>query len=467
MTGLRSRIACGVALAAGLLVAASQARAKTSWQLVYHEPNQGNSLLGLAAVDATHAWAVGISQQMGSTSPVGIRTIDGVTWSPMSLPTGGGGPLDLTLFTHLAFSDDQRGWMFGMRLVIPSEEAVLWHTDSGGASWTEVTVASEMMEQLQALPTGQLFAAGGATVVRADGGLPPTEVAVAVPGGLSLTGIFMLNADCGYLVATTVEGAGAAQSAVLWSADGGQSWQVRAQDLGYRLRRAWFVSAELGWAAGTDRQGAGLVARTTDGGHSWSTTAMPDHPPAIGADPVPVTDCWDVRFFDDARGLALCLACTGNCQSEEEQPSYLTVFARTSDGGQSWQMDPDYEPQMNAPPFGAMMRFSGMFTMAFAEPNAGYLAGQNNLILRYLADEPEPAGWDTPSCESGSGPDPDGAGGNGSSRAGADGGCGCSLSPPAAVLPDALLLALGLLGLAARRGRRRSRPTDPRPHDLR
>ncbi len=445
------------AVAAVTLLATEPAGAKPSWQLVYSQPNQGNALLDIAAVDGARGWAVGVASGMGSSSPLGVQTTDGTNWTMLPLPPTGGTGFELSLFTQLAFSDADHGWMAGMTVSMAGEQGRLWTTDQGGMTWTELTAPSEPLTHLQALPSGELYGAGGTTVVISTDGASFQEVAVPVPGGLELQAVHMLNSSCGYLVASNET-----TSAVLFSGDGGQSWETRADGLPYDLKRLWFVSADLGWAAGTDAQGAGVVARTSDGGDSWTASTLPDHPATMG-EPSPVTSCEDVRFFDDSRGVALCLCCTANCDNPDENPSYVTVFARSTDGGQGWAMDPDYEPQMNAPPFGEMMMFSGMLAMAFPEPNVGYIAGQNNLILRYDADDPEEAGWGPASCESGS----SGGGGSSSSSGGtsssgsegdgdgeADSGCGCRFVGLGSG-PDGTrwLLALGALAAAAR-GRR-------------
>lgn len=449
-------------LGSAAALCAVEANATPSWQLVYSEPNQGNALLSVTAVDATHAWTVGVSQQMGSSSPVGLRTTDGITWMPIMLPTGSGGPLSLTIFTELGFADENQGWLTGVRIVIPNEQAVLWRTDNGGMSWTEAFIAAAPLEQLQVLPTGELYGAGGSTLVRSTDGTQVAETAVPVPGGTELRGVFMLNSECGYLVASSPADAGGGQSAVLWSGDGGDGWEERTTISALRLRRLWFVSADLGWAAGTNDADQGVIARTGDGGRNWSEVLLPDHPPVFGQETVPVTACQDVRFFDDQRGVALCLACTGNCDSTEEDPSFVTVFARSHDGGQSWEMDPDYEPQMTAPPFGDLMKFSGMFDMAFPSPNAGYLVGQNNLVLRYDADQPEADGWGPPSCESGGtggfgggGVNPPG-GGSGPGAAEDDSGCGCrQAGRPVRRAGWLGALLLAAMGFARRRSRYR------------
>ena len=447
---LAAPLGASAALLAACLLMAAPARAKTSWQLVYSEPNNGNAIFDVTAVDGQTGWAVGFSQQGGSASPLGLRTSDGVTWTMMPLPPS---TTFLTLYTQLGFVDAQRGWLGGVAISIAGEQPMLWQSDNGGLSWTETAQPSATLEQLQAVASGELFAVGGTVLLRSLDGTGAEEIGLPVAADAAATGIHMLNPTCGYALAANEAGF----STVLWTADSGTSWEIRAEALPITLRRAWFVSADLGWAAG-EQAGRGLVARTSDGGRTWVDVSLPDHPPLIGNQPAPVTECRDVRFFDDLRGVALCLVCTAECDVPDGSPSYLTMFARSEDGGQSWQMDPDYEPQMNAPPFGELMKASGMFAMVFPDPNNGFIAGQNNLLLRYGADSPEPPGWGPASCEPGGGAGNStgghaGSGGSTGASGGDDGGCGCRMVGRSAGGRAGVVSLLALLALARRRRR--------------
>ena len=438
-------------------------RAKTTWTVVYSNPNQDNLILNIDAVDGQTAWAVGVDSGTGNTTPIGIRTTDGINWSPMTLPQVGGGPMDLAIFTLLAFSDSSSGFMAGIQVSIQGEQAHLWKTGDGGGSWNEVFLPADPLEQIQALPSGQFFGGGGSTVVLSDDGQSFVEVNPSLPQDTAIQGIHMLNPDCGYLAAATDPEAGPLLSAVLWSGDGGRTWEVRAQDLPGMIRRIWFASADRGWAVGWQGASAaqrGLLASTSDGGRTFAPATLPDHPPMMGGDPVPVSSCEEVRFFDESRGITTCMACSGGCDTD--QPTLLTVFARTYDGGQTWEMDPDYEEGMAVPPFGEMMKASGLRTMAFPEPNAGFLAGDNQFILRYVADDPEQPAAPPATC-SGSNTNNNtnnNTNGNGNGSAGAnDGalyGCGCragqSRNDP---LRWGLILLLSCLLAGA--GRRRPR----------
>jgi hypothetical protein len=440
-------------------------QAKPSWVLAYDSMNQDNAIIALSAVDGQHAWAVGYESQGSQTTAIGVATADGVSFGSFSLPNPGGSQFEMTIFLALAFADTQTGWLFGSKVGMQGETHYLWKSENSGMSWSEAFQPSEAMADLQAFSGGQLFGVGGETLLYSLDGQQYEEVTVPVDSGMTLEKLFMFNPDCGFVIARSDPEDGPVVSAVLWTADGGQTWETRADNLDYSLGGVWFVSPDLGWAAATQGE-TGLVLKTTDGGRSWTPQSMPDHPPPpMGQDPAPVTDCSDVRFFDDTRGVALCLSCTANCDGQEGNPSYLTVFCRTADGGATWEMDPDYEPQMVAEPFGDMAKFSGMFNLAFPDVNNGFMAGQNNIILAYTADDPEQAGWPMPECSASNnnngntnsnnnGNNNGNQNGNSSQSGDNDAalsGCGCRGLHPATPSPFSCLLILLLFGWGATR----------------
>lgn len=453
-SGASSKLVFASSIGAACLLIASTASAKPNWALVFSEPNQGNLILDICAIDATHAWAVGMSKEGSNSAPKGWVTSDGVNWSTIPLPAGGGGAMEFTIVSQVAFVDQNAGWMAGSRVSMQGQVNLLWRSTTGGMSWDEMHQSPDLLDQIQVTPDWALFGVGANTLLRSLDGAQFLESSPSRPTDMDLVGVHMLTKDCGYVLAAPSTDSGAMGSAILWTGDGGETWETRSETREFRLERAWFVSAKLGWAAGA-RNDQGIIAKTTDGGRTWSVAVAPNHPPVLNQpDEVPVTECKHVRFFDDKRGVASCLCCTGGCGGGEgEEPSYLTAFVRTEDGGQTWAMDPDVEPVMQAPPFGAMMKFSGMFAMAFPDPNNGYLAGQNNLILHYTAATPEAAGWEPPGCEGGGGSGSGGSGSGGSAAGSAaggdsdsDSGCGCraASSSPRGALAMGLVLALGL-----------------------
>jgi len=399
--GVGMRAWLGLWLGVGLVVMPRPAMAKESWTLDYSSPGQDNAIYSLSAIDGMHAWAIGVDGGGGNSQAVGLRTSDGHAWSQMALPSVSAGQMEFVIFLRVAFADDQNGWIAGSKVSMTGEEPFLWKTTDGGSSWTQVFQSSKSLADLQALPSGQVFGVGEGIVVLSPDGDQYQEVTPQLPDGMSLQSISMLNPNCGAAVATTAADSGTDKTAILWTDDGGLSWKVRADSLPVRGDGLWFVNGNLGWLA-AEKDGAGVVAWTDDGGATWTDVSVPDHSAVMGNDPVPVTSCNDVRFFDDKRGVALCLCCTAECDGgENSHPSYLTALFWTDDSGRTWTMDPDYEPVMKADPFGDMVKYSGMVTMAFPSPNRGFMAGQNNLVLGYEADQPEADGWASFPCDNG------------------------------------------------------------------
>jgi photosystem II stability/assembly factor-like uncharacterized protein len=127
---------------------------------------------------------------------------------------------------------------------------------------------------------------------------------------------------------------------VLRSDDGGRHWTQSPVPVSVTLTRAYFVSAQTGWATGH----SGVVLRTDDGGHSWTrqlngvqaaglavnkyTEDSPD--PAIRAQAAAARQLeqdgadkpfFDILFTDDRTGFAI--------------GAYGLAF-RTEDGGAHW-----------------------------------------------------------------------------------------------------------------------------------
>lgn len=473
----RPGLAGAIVLFGLLLPFGAPVKAKTTWQGVLPNtmPSQSNAIFKIAAVDGEHAWTVGKRNTGGNDEIVGLRTTNGTSWQPMSLPQG-------TSFfpvipTALIFADANQGYLGATELEGISEVNKIFVTSNGGTSWTEQARVDAAPLAFQRLPSGEIFGVGGGYVVRTLDGQTWTSHAVDGPSAdVVPAGISMLNATCGFLVGgwgADSDHTNSSDGAVWYTGDGGETWALRAQDLPFFLGAASFVASDLGWAVGQQDGGTGVLAQTTDGGHTFSLVTVPDHPAVPDAcvmsqcltDPSPVTDMIGVRFWDAARGIAQGLACTGGCGAGEE-PTYLTVFLRTYDGGSSWEYDADYEPVM--PDISMTMltlpgEMTGMLDGAFPDPNHIFLAGQYEMILRYEADWIEDPAQSPPSCtatvaDGGVGPQPDGGvdprPDGGDDHFASLSGCGCQ----GAAAPGAWLAwPLGLLLLGLRLGRRRGR----------
>jgi photosystem II stability/assembly factor-like uncharacterized protein len=106
---------------------------------------------------------------------------------------------------------------------------------------------------------------------------------------------------------------------VLFSGDGGRTWSRRStQD----LKRVSFVSADEGWGVGDLFPiGYQRLARTSDGGRTWQSRAVPC--------PRDTSLAIDVSFVNPARGWLLC---TGEGAGGNESRAIM----ETTDGGSTW-----------------------------------------------------------------------------------------------------------------------------------
>ncbi len=170
--------------------------------------------------------------------------------------------------------------------------------------------------------------------------VPPSATAEATPisgdgVALSLTAIQRLNRNVGYIAGWTGTGIGLAKTS-----DGGKSWQRLSIPADY-LTSLRFIDERVGWAGGfvnrdvaqiACQQAApagaqpckGVVVRTEDGGHTWTTVlAIPTN--GVQGEPIR-----QIQAVDGQRAWALTLdqtPCTFPC---------LSYVQRTTDGGRSW-----------------------------------------------------------------------------------------------------------------------------------
>ena len=410
----------------------SRADARPTWSNVNVEPGQDNVVFALSATDGQNAWALGVRSTGSNSELIGLRTSNGSSWQSMALPSGGGGMFP-PFFTDVAFTTSQTGYLGGFVLEGLSAANKVWQSTNGGGSWSEVASVDAAIERFQLLPSGDIYGVGGGYFMHSSNGTVWTSLAVSGPANVEPAAIFMLNPTCGWMVggwAFDEEDHLVPSDGAVWSTeDGGATWTLRAQGLAYYLEDVHFVAFDLGFAVGSQGD-RGVIVRTTDGGSTWTELTVPDHPAMpevciIGNcldAPMPVTMMSRVRFFDALRGLALGLACTSaSCDRADSASTYATSLLRTYDGGSTWEIDADYEAAM--PDINIVIDVPGELSkqvaMAFPDPNSGFLGGQHNVIMRYLAADPEdPTQQGMPGCDEpadfgdgGLGPDPDDSGG--------------------------------------------------------
>ena len=207
----------GVASPEATVLATADAGATWSWQ--YPGP-RGGRLLSVAAIGATHAWAVGYQPPRGSGAEdkalVVATTDGGASWTRQRLPAG------LSPF-RVAFADARHGWILAGDADHGGGYYVL-STSDGGSRW---------------------------------------RVSYSAPVGVTLAGLAAVGPDHCWTVGSRAH----PQSGfVARTEDGGRRWSANAGVSAERLLGVSFPAERHGWAVGS----AGTVVVSSDGGRTWS-----------------------------------------------------------------------------------------------------------------------------------------------------------------------------------------------------
>ena len=193
-----------------------------------------------------------------------VSSENGVTWEL-------GGEIGALVPFDLEAVDDDRALVVGATQSLVSRVLA---TDDGGATWTSLLVRN-----------GALL----------------NDVATVGGSDIWVCGIFMMRDD----------------DPLLFSPDGGQTWQERSLPRGYSAFTLDFISSTEGWAAALGERDT-IILRTTDGGEHWDL---------LSASRLPGGMYEQLDFVDAQHGWA---AGWGGEEGETQ------VLMRTSDGGQTW-----------------------------------------------------------------------------------------------------------------------------------
>ncbi len=237
------------------------------------------------------------------------------------------------------FSDSKRGWVAG-------DGGLVLHTEDGGRTWARQAIETREAvsdvyfrdkENGYLLAGPQIFASedGGATwrlstrfLAQTFGGAQP-----------DLYSVRFTSKKRGWVVGSLSRGENVVDSLVLYTDNGGASWQRQRVPVRDELIHLDFDGDRRGWIVGT----GGRILHTRDGGESWTlqnsgTTAALYH----------------VDFEGDERGWAV-----------GERGTIL----RTEDGGLTWR------------PVPAPVRTT-LLSVKFVNKDEGWAVGRGGIILR-------------------------------------------------------------------------------------
>lgn len=253
------------------------------------------------AVAGAGAWAVGgksmvLNSYSEDTRGLIMHTADGVTWHEAELPYG-------SSLQAIAFGDASHGWAVGSRRLL--------QTTDGGGSWAAVNDGPSL--ELHAVAA----AGDSAAIVLGwdwDTDMEQNVIAWTTDGGASWEtetrgeeaslGAVAIVGPGHWLVGESTYVSGEPQAFLLETVDSGTTWTRRALDVTGYCQDIVFIDHTRGWLLASEavgRFGGGgtsTVLRTSDGGATWSKTAL-------NADLTGYTGLSSLAFADALRGWAV------------------------------------------------------------------------------------------------------------------------------------------------------------------
>ena len=232
------------------------------------------------------------------------------------------------LFRSITFSDSQNGWIGTLGL------NPLYHTTDGGLNWSVVS----------GLPFGPdstgicgMYSVNSDVVYGCGRYFEPARVIKTTNGGTNWSSInmnglantlidcYFISPDSGFVVGGIGEFPNSIKSRVLFTSDGGSTWDVRFTGTreGEWCWKISFPSENTGYVSVERVSGTTLASvflKTTDGGLTWTENPFISEP----------FDQEGIGFVNDTLGW---LGGWGDLMIRDG-PTY-----KTTDGGSSWELD--------------------------------------------------------------------------------------------------------------------------------
>jgi len=247
-------------------------------------------LRGVDFVDAEQGWAVGVNGTVLHTDDGGEH------WRQQAVATS-------DELMDVVFADVNTGWATAVRPIhvdwsgnTDNWEAAIWHTGDGGATWVQQAVPSNasILQAIDFVDAQRGWAAGvkyigddqygdpehwAAVYHTDDGGATWTEQ-YSPELAISLTSVDFVDGTYGWVAGFPTRG-GITEGAVFHTSDGGETWerQEPGNSIYAPLWDIRFIDQNRGYAVGADYIGAWgpPVWRTLDGGDTWDKVRMARH----------------------------------------------------------------------------------------------------------------------------------------------------------------------------------------------
>jgi photosystem II stability/assembly factor-like uncharacterized protein len=254
-------------------------------------------------------------------------------WVPFKINTGGN---DLNT---VYFLDSRRGWVGG-------DGGFLSSTDDGGQSWVRQTVGTNAAINdvyFRDKEAGFLLA-GNSIFITRDNGTHWTQSRVFLPeefegADVELYSVRFSSKKKGWVVGSISKHERVVDSILVYTEDGGETWQRQRAPSRLELIHVDFVSDKRGWIVGD----GGTILFTRDGGASWTKQN-------VGT----AVTLYHIDFRNDKKGWAV-----------GERGTLL----RTTDGGETWSVVPT---NVNVT----------LLSVQFLSDDEGWAIGRGGTILR-------------------------------------------------------------------------------------
>jgi photosystem II stability/assembly factor-like uncharacterized protein len=238
------------------------------------------------------------------------------------------------------FLDSKRGWVAG-------DGGQVWHTEDGGRSWTQqqIGITANISDLYFRDRDNGYLLAGNRILTTTDSGdswhetrqFQPAEFGGALP---ELYSVRFANKKKGWIVGNLSRGDVVTDSLVLFTADGGATWQRQTVPTRAELIHLDFVGDKRGWIVGDK----GTSLRTDDGGQTWTRLRSNTK-----------ETLYHVDFLDEEHGWAV---------------GARGTILRTIDGGAAWLT-------VVTP-----VARGTLLSVGFVNEDEGWIVGRGGVILR-------------------------------------------------------------------------------------